>query len=302
MEIVPSLKKKFGLYKWIALIVFILILVPYLLAGFVLYQLLHPNRVPLSSTPEQFQLAYQNIQFISKKDKTLLKGWLIPAKSSRNIVIFAHGYGDNRSNIKATLPVARALNKQGIASLLFDFRASGTSGGSITTLGMNEKYDLDSAIAFVKAKGYTNIGLMGFSMGAVTVIETAADNSDVKAVIADSAFSDLKPYLEGNLPKWSGLPSFFTPIMLSLSDFTGVNLAEVRPIQSIKQLKNIPLFLIHTKKDPSIPYTESVKLAEVYGNTSALWLTDGNKHVGSYEANPTEYLSRVTQFFEQHMK
>jgi dipeptidyl aminopeptidase/acylaminoacyl peptidase len=303
MKIASVPQKKFGKYQWLVLVLLVVILVPFSISGYVLYQLLHPDKVPIQTTPDQFQLSYQKIHFLSSKEKVPLKGWLIPAKSSKNIVIFAHGYGDNRSTIKATLPVANAIHKQGIATLLFDFRASGESEGDITTLGMNEKYDLNAAIAFAQSKGYEKIGLMGFSMGAATAIDTATESSNVKAVIADSSFSDLKSYLQDNLPIWSGLPSFFTPIILSISDFIGLDAGEIRPIQSIKKISNIPVFLIHTKKDPSIPSSESVKLAKAYqGVESILWLTSGSKHVGSYEANSNEYLLRVVSFFEKNLK
>jgi uncharacterized protein len=284
---------------WVILVSFVAIVT---LSGYVLYNLLHPDKKPIQATPAQIQLSYQKIQFRSNKENVLLQGWLIPANSKKKqIVIISHGYGENRSHTKAALPVAKALHDQGIATLLFDFRYSGESGGSKTTIGVYEKNDLLAAIAFAKSKGYSQVGLMGFSMGGVVSIDAAADSPDVTAVIADSPFSDLKPYLQKNLPVWSHLPPFFTPFILALSHWSGVDIDAVRPIQSIQKLREIPVLLIHTKKDPSIPSAESVVLAKMHRGETILWLTSGNVHVGSYEANTKQYLSRVANFFKKSM-
>jgi uncharacterized protein len=291
-------------YRWLALGLFMLLLFPFPVSGYVLHHLLHPVRKPIAVTPASVQLPYQHVQFLSQKGNILLKGWVIPAKSEKKqMVILAHGYGENRSMAKAALPVAQALHQQGIATLLFDFRGAGESAGDKTTIGIEEKDDLLAAIAFAKANGYEQIGLLGFSMGAATSIVTAAESTDVKAIVADSSFSDLRPYLQENLPIWSGLPAFFTPYILTLADWSGIDAIRVQPIQSMQKIKNIPLFLLHTEGDSSIPSSESVKLAKAYGGEarSNLWLASGKKHLGNYEANPKEYLSRVVAFFVKNL-
>jgi uncharacterized protein len=304
MKISAALQQERKGYHWLAFALLLILLLPFPISGYVLHHLLHPVRKPLQVTPDQFQLSYQNVQFSSQKGDILLKGWFIPGKSEQQqMVILAHGYGENRSSIKAALPVAKALHERGIATLLFDFRNAGESGGDKTTIGMDEKDDLLAAIAFAKSNGYEEIGLLGFSMGAATSIVTAAASSDVKAIIADSSFSDLRPYLQENLPTWSGLPDFFTPYILTLANWSGMNAAKVRPIASIEKIRSIPLFLIHTKGDSSIPSSESVKLAKEYGGEVAanLWLAPGREHMGDYEANPKEYLSRVVAFFVKNL-
>lgn len=304
----PVLTLKKAKSKWFLIPLLVLLLIALLIesiSGYVLFNLLRPPRQELSVIPEQFLLPYQNVQFPSKPDGLTLKGWWIPAASSyHKAIIFAHGYGDNRSSIKAALPLAKQLHEKGFATLLFDFRNSGQSDGHLTTVGIQEKEDLASAIDFVKSKGYREIGLIGFSMGAATAIETVSARNDISALVVDSPFSDLKSYLNQNLPVWSGLPAFFTPIILKTAELLGFDFLQVQPIQKIAKLKNIPLFFIHTQKDPKIPYIESKKLLQAYQKhhkQANHWWTPGSNHMDSFPAAPKDYLQRVTSFFEQTM-
>lgn len=292
--------------KWLLTSLLVLLLIALIIesiSGYVLFNLLRPPRQELTVIPEQFLLPYQNVQFLSKPDQLPLKGWWIPSSSPhRKAIIFAHGYGDNRSSIKATLPLAKQLHEKGFATLLFDFRNSGQSGGNFTTVGIEEKEDLASAIDFVKSKGYHQIGLIGFSMGASTAIETVATRKDISAMVVDSPFADLKSYLEQNLPKWSGLPAFFTPLILKTAELLGFQFQQVQPIEKIGKIKNVPVFFIHTKKDPKIPYIESLQLLQAYPQKQTVyWWTPGTDHVDSFHTAPKAYLQRVTSFFEQTM-
>lgn len=305
--LMPVLILKKAKQRWLLtsfLVILLIALIIESIAGFVLFSLLQPTRQELTVIPEQFLLPYQNVQFQSKPDGIPLKGWWIPGSSShKKAVIFAHGYGDNRSTIQAALPLAKQLHEKGFATLLFDFRNSGESGGNFTTVGIQEKEDLASAIDFVKSKGYQQVGVIGFSMGASTAIETVATRNDISALVVDSPFSDLKSYLTENLPVWSGLPAFFTPIILKTAELIGLDFSQVQPIQTITKIKNTPMFFIHTQKDPKIPYTESKKLLQAYQKQKQAnhWWTPGTQHVDSYKAMPKVYLQRVSSFFEQNM-
>lgn len=300
METSTSMRFLPNFLFWIMTTFLVVIFIVLSISGWVLYSLLTPVKEPIKERPK---VPYQEIHFTSKAGNVPLQGWLIPTNSSqKKIVIFAHGYGDNRSNLEAVLPMAHALYKKGISSLLFDFRNSGKSGGNMTTVGIDEQKDLLAAIEFAQAKGYKKIGLMGFSMGASTSIIASAQSDQVQAVVADSPFSDLKPYLSMNLPVWSGLPSFFNPIILTMAEWIGLDMTQVRPIEAVKQMRNTPLFLIHTKKETSIPSIHSVRLASLHDQKiTQLWLTPGNKHVESYSKKPQEYIKRVTAFFEKYL-
>jgi uncharacterized protein len=306
MPVPRSKKSKGRWFRWILLICIGSIVLSCIgVSGYVGWSLTHPNKKPIVNFPESYQLAYQTVEFKSRADGTLLRGWLIAGNPDRErIVIFAHGYRDNRSDIDAVLPTAKALHNKGIASLLFDFRNSGESDGTFTSVGEYEKGDLLAAIDYAKQLGYKQIGLIGYSMGASTSILAAAESKDVKAVIADSPFADLRPYLEDNLPVWSHLPSFpFTwLIMFEITHITDMDPDKVRPIIAIQKLRDRPILLIHAVGDHSIPIqnSEQLKQASASDNT-ILWEAPGDHHIGTYDAVPEEYLRRVVDFMDQNL-
>lgn len=270
-------------------------------------QLIHPARKPIKDTPADVALAYKNISFRSDTDSVLLRGWLIPADSSSGrIVIEAHGYKDNRSGIAASLPVAKALHNVHIATILFDFRASGNSDGNTVTVGQDETGDLVGAVDYARKTGYHKIGVIGYSMGASTALMAAAADDSIRAVIADSPFADLSAYLESHLPIWSHLPAwpFTNEILWEIRTFDGLNPANVDPEQKLRHWQPRPLMLIAGTKDSKIPYQNSESLYQVVRSNPAdtLWLVPGADHVKSYDTEPKIYLHKVSSFFLRHLK
>jgi dipeptidyl aminopeptidase/acylaminoacyl peptidase len=139
---------------------------------FVGWSLTHPNRLPLTESPQAYNLQFAEVDFVSRGDGVKLKGWLLPAKNSNHTLIFAHGYGKNRQQVDVPeLELAKELVTQGYNVLLFDFRNSGTSGGEITSVGQYEVCDLLGAIDYIKAQDRIgqHVALLGFSMGASAI-------------------------------------------------------------------------------------------------------------------------------------
>lgn len=276
-------------------------LAPSLVVGALADQYLQPERLPLKSNPESFGLAYQDVTFPSSDKEVTLSGWLVQAKEQhKRIVIFAHGYKENRESAMVAVHMARALNRQGIASLLFDFRGAGLSEGTQTTFGYYERNDLLGAIAYAKRLGYDKIGLVGFSMGAATALEVAPDIPEVKAIVADSSYARMDSYLQDHLSKASPSPYLkIRPevVMWQARLMTGIDPEEMQPVKAIAELKRQAVLLIHAEDDPVIPVSESEKLKAASGAAETqLWISDTHQHVGVYNAGPQEYVRRTTEF------
>lgn len=272
------------------------------ISGYVGWNLTHPVRQALDTTPQTLGLEYREVSFKSRVDGLTLKGWLIPARGSQKTVVFAHGYGKNRlNNDVPILPIAKHLVDRGYNVLMFDFRNSGESEGILTSVGQYEVRDLLGAIDYVWAQPGINqqIIIFGFSMGASTAIMAGSREPSVAAVIADSPFADLKAYLGENLGVWSGLPAFpfnraffiVTPLI------TGLNPGAVSPLGEIALMNNRPLLLLHGEQDIDIPISNSESLQRAYSQ-ARLVRFPGGTHVKNYQSNPALYLQSVDSFLD----
>ncbi|MDP4126417.1 MAG: alpha/beta fold hydrolase [Bacillota bacterium] len=292
-------------------IIFVLIVVLSLLilvlggiSTYVGWGLTHPQRKLVKGDPGQLGLSYQTINFPSRFDKLKLSGWYLPAPQAKAIIIEAHGYNGNRCNDKPELPVAKALVEKGFSVLMFDFRDSGSSEGSLVSVGDFEQRDLLGAVDYAKELGYQKIGVIGYSMGAATSAIVAAQENDIQAIILDSPFADLKKYLEVNMPHWTGLPNFpFTPIIIEeIPLLTGINPERVSPIKAMESLTQKPILFIAGDADTTIPLENSKQLLEAVNNPKdELWIVHGAVHVGAYPVQPEQYLQKVTRFFNQSL-
>jgi uncharacterized protein len=103
----------------------------------------------------------------------------------------------------------------GYGVLMIDLRAQGGSEGERVTMDYKEVKDVWGALLRLNERGFApgEVVLHGFSLGGATVMR-AAPQSGVAAVAEESAYSDLPLILRQQLPKVSGLPSFFTPGIL----------------------------------------------------------------------------------------
>lgn len=267
------------------------------------WNLTHKERKAVVETPKDYGMAYQNVTFTSKDGGLKLKGWVIePTKQAKMTVIFSHGYGGNRYEPNVPfLPITKALTDEGYRVIMFDFRASGESEGEMTTIGAKEKYDLLGVIDYAKQHYSEPIALYGVSMGAATSILAASMDEDVKAVIADSAFSDLEGYLRTYMPVWTNLPNVpFTYLIITLIPMiTDLDPAESVPIKAVDTIAPRPILFIHSKDDPSIPYEESVKMYNKHPDVFELWLTDKAKHVKSFAMYKEEYMEHMLAFLEK---
>jgi len=280
------------------LLVMLAVIAVFGVSAYVGWNLTHPEREKIDSSP--VGLPFENVSFRSRVDSLVLRGWLIRAPGNRATVIFAHGYGKNRLQEDVpVLPIARDLVQHGYNVLMFDFRDSGESDGTMTSVGQFEVLDLLGAVDFVQSRPPLSrrIVLYGFSMGASTAILAAARDPAVTAVIADSPFADLKTYLLKNLSDWTNLPSFpfNQAFMLVVPPLTGLDPGKVSPVREIKNLDGRPLLLIHGEADTDVPIGNSESLQKAYPQ-ARLWRVSGAGHVQSFAVAGDAYLQKVEAF------
>lgn len=111
-------------------------------------------------------------------------------KTDTPIVVMVSGSGpqDRDENIfdhKPFAVIADALARKGIASLRYDDRGTAASEGDFAD-GTSEDNiaDAESAIAFLRLRGYTKIGALGHSEGGMIVAALSARDSKIAFIIS----------------------------------------------------------------------------------------------------------------------
>jgi uncharacterized protein len=265
-------------------------------------RLSHPRRVAVASTPAELGMQFENVQFNSTGDNIPLKGWYIDSPGDK-VILVMHGRNNNRAG--GALPrIMKGLYDRGYDALAFDFRAHGESGGERYSLGLQETRDVDGALRYLEGRGVTEVGGLGFSMGAATALLAAPDHPQMKVLVSDSSFANLTALLDKELPKASGLPGFFNPGILFMGKLLyGLDLTATKPVESLPRLNDRPLFLIHGTEDALVPVSHAYDLQKAAtGNPNLeFWVVEGAGHTGSHDKAPEEYMQRLLAFYDKHL-
>ncbi len=294
------------LLRILAIALVILIIVAYVgILAVVADKLSHPTRKALTSNPAALGMKYESIQFNSVPDNVLLKGWYVDSPGNK-VIVMMHGRNSIRDDSSVgMLNIAKGLYDDNYDVLMFDFRAHGESSGDRYSLGWWETRDVSGALAYLTGRGVSEVGTLAYSMGAATELLAAQDHPEMRAIVADSAFSDLSLLLDKELPKASGLPSFFNPGILFMENaLYGIDINSTKPELQIAKLGTRPVLLIHSTTDELIPesHAETLKKAGAGDPNLSLWVAPGSGHVQGYKNNPAEYMQRVTKFFDANLK
>ena len=280
----------------LALLVLAVLVIGYLGVGLVVAaQLSAPSHQPQELTPTDVGLDYRQVS-IQSTDGLELAGWWVPGSDPSRAVVLVSGIEGDKSD-RPVLKSASVYAGAGYSVLMIDLRAQGGSEGERVTMGYKEVRDLRGALLWLNERGFApgEVVLHGFSLGGATVLR-AAPKSGVAAVVEESAYSDLPLMLRQQLPKVSGLPSFFTPGIFVMGRlFLGIDPWAVRPEEDARRLceKGIALLIIHSTDDETVSF-EHARRIKTACPEATLWRIEGYEHVSAY-AHP-EYRQRILGF------
>jgi hypothetical protein len=129
---------------------------------------LHPPRRLHHRTPRSWLgVPFDRVRLRSR-DGVALSAWYVPVperETPRGVVVLCHGYHGNRAMM---LPYLDFLHNAGFATVLFDWRAHGWSGGNMATFGFTEPEDLIAALDWVQAQAelsHLPLALLGEAWG-----------------------------------------------------------------------------------------------------------------------------------------
>lgn len=300
---------KVSIYSTISIVSFVAII--YLgMSFFLASQVTVSERNSLEENPVDYLLKYEDVSFSPRLDDTgiSLKGWFIPAEiTTDKTIVIVHGLNSNRA-AGITLPISKKLHQNGFNTLLIDLRGHGESGGDRFNGGYIERLDVLGAVDFLKTRGIpsSNVGLLGFSLGAGVVLMAAEDESGINAVVADSGFASVDDLIVQEVRKRTNLHENIVPLLIP--GFTrmtkllyGIDVDLIRPIRSAGKLE-YPIFLIHGGKDERIPVNHSQRIAKASSNQDTkLWIVESVEHAGVYDDNPDFYISELVNYFSNQI-
>jgi dipeptidyl aminopeptidase/acylaminoacyl peptidase len=274
-------------------------------SAYITEQATHAVRTPIVGTPSDLGLQYEAVTFDSDSDHVPLQGWYLPSRGERAIIL-VHGIDQNRWNTWERVPQkAQLFVQHGFDVLVFDLRGHGQSGGDRLGFGWVERNDVRGAVAYVERRGILpgRIGLQAHSYGAATALLTAAVDPDVSAVVADSAFADIRQLLDREI-QLRGFPPIFTPgIALVGSHLYGVDLDQIAPVTQVANIAPRRVLFIHGADDQRIPVDNSQQLlSAAHVLEDELWIVPGAAHVQAFAVEPELYAQKVLAFFDANLR
>ena len=224
-----------------------------------------------------------------------LGAWYCPGTSTNSLVILFHGYGGEKSG---TLSEAKALLEMGCSVLLVDFRGSGESSESYTTVGYDEAEDVAAAVRYAQEHlPQRKVILYGQSMGAAAVLRAVhscgvrPDSIMVEAVF-DRLLSTVRHRFEA-----MGIPSFPSAELLLFwgGRQAGFNGLTHNPVDYARSV-TCPILFLHGADDPRARLEEARQVFAAVPGLKRFREFPGIGHQSAVVRFPREWKEAIGQF------
>ena len=237
--------------------------------------------------------AYEDVT-VTTSDGLELTGWYVPSRNGAAIIAF-HGRNVPQEH-------ARMFARHGYGVLLLDRRGVGDSDGDGNMFGWGGTPDIDAAVDFLKTRpdvDPTRIGGIGFSVGAEEMLQAAAENPDIAAVVSEGAGTrqTREQYEELDAATfWVNAPGLF------VKDVALAVFSNERPpptlMDVVPRIAPRPALLIWAPNGGNME-TMTPRYAELIGPSASVWRIPDAQHMRGLQAHPREYERRVVGFFDR---
>lgn len=226
-----------------------------------------------------------------------LGAWYCPGSAKSPLVILFHGYTGDKSGTVAEAKVFLGL---GCSVLLVDFRGSGDSSESYTTIGYVEAEDVAAAVRYAQQNlSPEKIILYGESMGAAAVLRAVA-SCGVKpdALIIEAVFDKLLNTVRHRFEAMK-TPSFPSAELLIFwgGRQAGFNGFQHNPVDYARSV-SCPILFLHGTDDPRARVEEARRVYEAVPGTKQFKEFPGVRHAPTVMQFPAEWKRVVGDFLE----
>ena len=226
---------------------------------------------------EKIQFDYKEI-FIEVDQNIKLKSWLI-AKDLKKLktLIFFHGNAGNLFNRVHKLNVLHELD---INILIISWRSFSGNLGKPTEANLYE--DARKSVDWLNNQGVKNkdIILYGESLGTGVAVELAQQNR-FNSIILESPYTSMENAAKIYYP--------YLPVKFLLKD-------KYDSIKKITKVK-IPIFIMHGKKDPIVPFAMGAELFEEANNPKHSFFSENDDHMMNFN---DQLVSKIVNFISRY--
>jgi hypothetical protein len=247
----------------------------------------HKARSPVPAA--DLGVPYRDV-VLTTEDGLALAGWYAPSRNGAAVIVFPGRSGPVRH--------ARMLSRHGYGVLMLDRRGEGESEGDYNARGWGGEPDLEAAIDYLAARD-RRIGGLGLSVGGELLLQTAARDGRLRAVVSEGAGrQSLADQLQTpDVPK---AVRWLSPMTTETA--AGIILANRMPpdglVDVMARIAPRPVLLISGGRGSADEELNAV-YRDAGGPAVAHWEIAQAGHTGGLAAVPEEYEQRVVGFFDR---
>jgi pimeloyl-ACP methyl ester carboxylesterase len=223
-------------------------------------------------------------------------------------ILVCHDLGESKN---AVINVAIALNNAGFTVLAFDFRGHGASGGTGSTLGIDEVRDVLGAVDFVTQLSedgvdVRSIGIFGAGMGAHAAVLAAGERSVLRVLVLDGLRPDARfALVRQEFADWPWGEKHLGAVPVALFPWiAGASIGERRAADVLPALAGRDLLLVAPAGDRRLE--ESMKamyatLPDARDSERNLITLPATRASGLSADDRVRYEERVVSFFRSRL-
>jgi fermentation-respiration switch protein FrsA (DUF1100 family) len=225
-------------------------------------------------------------------DGLRLEALYIPSRNGAAVIAFPGRIGPQKH--------ARMLARHGYGVLMLDRRGEGASEGDPNAFGWDFDKDILAAARYLKGRPEVDpgrIGGLGLSVGGEMMLQTAAENRDLAAVVSEGAGARTTSETVSDMSGFEKMLSTpatavqFAAVSLFANSWQPDDLTELIP-----KIAPRPVFLINAEHDEV-----DAKQPEYYAaarEPKQTWIVPEGGHTDGIDVMPEEYERRVVGFFD----
>lgn len=210
-----------------------------------------------------------------------IKG-VLENSEAKKLVILVHGFtGDLRGPDNLFEKLSKKLQRLDYAVIRFSFRGTPPSEGEYIDMTVDEQVeDLDKVIEHAKLLGYTDIALLGESMGG-SIVAKAYDQS-LKAVIFwypafDFTDTSFKNYLTNESQEKLKEQGYLLEEGFKVGKQFIDEIPSVDLYNKVGEIKR-PVLFVHGNKDVDVPYQQSEKAFQIANDPKEIRIIKDANH------------------------